>query len=221
MKEEFLIFRAYSDSEEAMYLKKILNENGIDTIIADDSPPVDITFTGGGFVSSKIEIRIKQSEFERAEKILEKLTDLNLEEIDSNYYLFSFSDDELYDVLLKSDEWNKFDYNLAQKILKKRGKNIDNDLLISLKRKRLEDLAKPDENQGTWIFAGYIFSILGGFLGLIIGYFLWTSKKTLPNGKKVYSYSQKDRKQGKYIFYVGLLFFPLWLFLKFFSFFKW
>jgi len=81
-------------------------------------------------------------------------------------------------------------------------------LLNSLKNERLKHLAKPEENQKPWIIAGYLFSILGGFLGLIIGYFLWTAKKTLPNGKKVYSYSKKDRKHGKYIFYIGLLVTP-------------
>ena len=121
---------------------------------------------------------------------------------------------ELYDILLKSDEWNKFDYSLAQKILRDRGKNIDKELLDSLKKQRLEDLAKPDENQKPWIIAGYVFALLGGFLGLIIGYFLWTSKKTLPNGQKVYSYSSNDRKHGKYIFYIALIIFPSALLLK-------
>ncbi len=110
-----------------------------------------------------------------------------------------------------------FDYTLAQKILKQRGKSIDKELLNSLKNERLKDLAKPKENQKPWIIAGYIFSLLGGFLGLIIGYSLWTSKKTLPNRQKVYSYSTNDRKHGKYIFYIGLVIAPIVLLLKVFG----
>lgn len=208
MNEDYSIFRTFSKVGQAMEILNILSENKIDTVIADNSPPVDVTFSVGGSFEEKVEIRIKPSDFEKAEEILEKIAEEQLNDIDPNYYLFSFTDEELYDILLKSDEWNTFDYRLAQKLLKDRGKSIDDTLLDSLKKQRLEDLAKPEGNQKPWIMAGYIFAILGGFLGLIIGYFLWTSKKTLPNGQKVYSYSTKDRKQGKYMFFLSLIIFP-------------
>lgn len=86
-----------------------------------------------------------------------------------------------------------------------------------MKKQRLQELEKPDENQRPWIIAGYIFALLGGFLGIIIGYFLWTSKKTLPDGRKVYSYNQKDRMQGKYIFFIALIIFPSLLFFRAFA----
>lgn len=95
-----------------------------------------------------------------------------------------------------------------------RGKNIDSDVLASLKKERLQILAKPEEPQKSWITVGYIFSILGGFLGIIIGYLLWTSKKTLPNGERIYSYNENDRKHGKTIFILGLIIFPLALLVK-------
>src|SRR5690606_8199742 len=125
-----------------------------------------------------------------------------------------FSNEELYEILLKSDEWNAFDYTLAQKILIHRGKSIDKELLNTLKKERLKDLAKPEGNQKSWIIGGYIFSIFGGLLGLIIGYFLWTSNKTLPNGQKVFSYSENDRRHGKYIFFIGLIIAPIVLIFK-------
>jgi hypothetical protein len=214
MNEQFSIFKTFSNIEQANELKNILNENGIETIMEDNSPPVDVTFTGGGELNIKTEIRIKQSEFKKAEEILEKIAKESLNDIDPEYYLFDFTNEELYDILLKSDEWNKFDFILSQKILKDRGKNIDTELIESLKKQRLEELAKPDGNQKPWIIAGYFFAFLGGFLGLIIGYSLWTSKKTLPNGQKVYSYSTSDRKQGKYIFYIAIIIFPSALLLR-------
>ncbi len=214
MSETYSIFRTFSNIEQVTELQNALTENDIKTIIDDNSPPVDVTFTGGGAINHKIEVRIKPSDFKKAEKILEQLAKQNLNDIDPDYYLFDFSDEELYDILLRSDEWNKFDYTLAQKLLKDRGKNVDEALLKALKKQRLEELAKPDENQRPWIIAGYVFAILGGFLGLVIGYFLWTSKKTLPNGQKVYSYMAKDRRHGKYIFYIALIIFPSALLLR-------
>jgi len=213
MEDNYSILRKFPTLDQANELKDLLEKNGINSILADNVPPVDITFSGST-LRNEIEIRIKQSDFEKAEEIIERNAEELIDQIDKDYYLFEFSDEELYEILLKSDEWSAFDYTLAQKLLKQRGKSIDKELLNSLKNERLKDLAKPEENQRPWIVGGYVFSLLGGFLGLIIGYFLWTSKKTLPNGQKVYSYSKNDRKHGKYIFYIGLIIAPISLLLK-------
>jgi hypothetical protein len=213
MRENHSIFKKFPTLEQANELKELLKENGIESLLSDNIPTVDDTFTGNT-LQNEFEVIIKQSDFKKASEILEKNAENLIDQIDKDYYLFEFTDEELYEILLKSDEWNEFDYTLAQKILKQRGKSVDKELLNSLKNERLKDLAKPEENQKPWIIAGYIFSLLGGFLGLIIGYTLWTSKKTLPNGQKVYSYSANDRKHGKYIFYIGLLIAPITLLLK-------
>ncbi|MBF4985631.1 hypothetical protein FNJ87_15295 [Nonlabens mediterrranea] len=218
MQEEYSIFRRFPTLELAVEIKGLLENNNIDVILDDNVPPVDVTFSGST-IQHKIELRIAEENFNRAEEILEQHSNAVLDDIDKDYYLFSFNNEELYDVLLKSDEWSSLDYMLAQKVLKERGQSIDKELLTSLKKQRLEELAQPDKNQGPWIIAGYIFSFLGGFLGLIIGYFLWTSKKTLPNGQKVDSYSLSDRKHGKRIFYIGVIIAPIVLLMKILSYF--
>ncbi|MGY3795181.1 hypothetical protein [uncultured Aquimarina sp.] len=214
MENEYSIFRKYKTLEQAKDLEELLLKNGIDSIIADNVPSVDSMF-GANPLNNEIEIRIKQTDFKKAEQILELQAENLINEVDKDYYLFEFTKEELYEILLKSDEWNEFDYKLAQKILQDRGKSINEELLNSLKKERLEQLAKPEGNQKSWIIAGYFFAILGGMLGLIIGYFLWTSKKTLPNGQKVYSYTNKDRRHGKYIFYIGLIVFPTAFLIRF------
>lgn len=213
MKEQYAIFRKFPNLELATELKELLESHQIPCILGDNVPSVDVTFSGST-LQNEIEVRIPQKDFTTANQILEKNAENLINEIDADYYLFDFKNEELYEILLKSDEWSAFDYTLAQKILVKRGKSVDEDLLNSLKNERLKDLAAPEGNQKPWIIAGYVFSFLGGFLGLIIGYFLWTSKKTLPNGQKVYSYAQKDRKHGKYIFYIGLILIPLALLIR-------
>lgn len=204
MEETYSIFKKFSSLEQANELKDLLKENGIESLITDNIPPVDFTFSGNTLLN-EFEVKVKQSDIKNAEKILERHAENLIDEIDADYYLFTFTNEELFDILLKQDEWNEIDYTLAQKILKQRGESVDKDLLKSLKNERLNDLSKPEKDQRHWIIAGYIFSLLGGFIGLIIGYSLWTSKKTLPNRQKVYTYSANDRTQGKYIFYIGLV----------------
>jgi len=208
MIENAIAFRNFPTLLQAKELEKLLNSNNIKTVLGDNIAPIDITFSGST-LQNQYEIRIDSADFEKAEAILEKETEIMLDKIDKDYYLLSYSNEELYEVILNSDEWHVFDYKLAQKLLADRGKTVDPEMLASLKKERLKILAKPEENQKPWIIAGYIFSLLGGGIGIIIGYSLWKSKKTLPNGERIYSYSDQDRKSGKRIFLISIIIFPL------------
>jgi hypothetical protein len=213
MKEQFSIFKKFPTLEHAKEIANVLNDHNIDSFIDDNVPPVDVTFSGNT-LQNEFEVKIKQTDFKKANSIIEKANEVSLENVDPNYYLLQFTNEELYEVLLKSDEWGDFDYALAQKILVQRGKGIDKEELATLKKERINDLAKPEKNQKLWIIVGYIFAILGGFIGLVIGYALWTAKKTLPNGHKVSSYKEEDRVHGKYIFLISLVVFPIGLILR-------
>ena len=82
-------------------------------------------------------------------------------------------------------------------------------MIESLKNQRLEDLAKPEESRTAWIYAGYFFACLGGFLAIFMGWHIWKGTKTLPDGSKVFSYNNSDRKHGKNMFFLGVVIFPI------------
>jgi ATP-dependent Zn protease len=128
--------------------------------------------------------------------------------------LFDFTDQELYDILAKPDEWSAFDYQLSQRILKERGKEIDKDFLNSLRKTRIEDLAKPEEKQTNNVWVGYLFSLLGGLIGIAIGWNMMSSKKKLPNGEEIFSYQENDRKHGKRIMILGIVMLIILTFLR-------
>ncbi|MDP8051346.1 hypothetical protein [Pasteurella atlantica] len=201
MTQEYLKFRKCFNSEQAIELKNLLEQEGINVTLVDNLP-ADLT---GNSLNNQPEIHLKPIDFKRAEQIIEKDAERRIEYIEDDYYLFDSPNEELYEILLKPDEWNAFDYTLAKRILKDRGKYIEPELLIKLKEKRLEELAQPKEYQALLITVGYIFAFLGGIFGVLIGYLLWKTKKTLPNGKMVYIHSEENRKQGKQIFYIGLV----------------
>lgn len=213
MENQFSVLKKYSSIDQAQEVVTLLNSNKIETEIGNNIPPVDNLLTGNN-ITPEFEIKIKISDFENANKLLQSIAEDQINQVDKGYYLFSFSDEELYDIILKQDEWNEFDYSLAKKLLSERGKPINEELIKSLKKQRLNDLAKPEENQKPWIVAGYIFALLGGFFAIIIGYVLMTSKKNLPNGQRVYSYNTNDRQQGKMIFYIGIILLPIYIILR-------
>ena len=201
-------FRKLADQTLAADMVQLLSDHKVQSELIEVASSLDSNF-GGGEMTKMFEIQILPSDFERANNILENQAEKSIDNVSKDHYLFDFTNQELYDILLKPDEWNEFDYKLATKILKDRGESVSQDLINSLKTQRLKDLEKPEESQKTWIYVGYLFSLLGGFLGMFIGWYIWKGTKTLPDGRKVFSYSESDRKNGRIIFLIGVIVFPI------------
>lgn len=210
MKEDFVTFQKFSNQNSAIELGVFFNENKLEYLLEDNSLSFDPTFANNDF-GKEFCIKIKKYDFDKANNLLIEKSGNEIFEIDDNHYLLSFSDDELFDVILKRDEWNSFDVSLAEKLLKERGKEVSQEKIEELKNSRILELSKPEQSQKGYIIVGYIFTVLGGLLGIFIGWHLLTFKKTLPNGNRIYAYSDNDRKQGNRILILGGIFFVIWL----------
>ena len=209
--DELVLFKRFTDAGQAKELAEELASKGIECRLIDDSLSKEITF------STNSELLIRPSDFEKANKILDEKADELLKNIDNKHYLFEFTNDELYDILAKPDTWNSLDYKLAQQILKNRGQDISDELVKSLKQARTAELSKPIKGQTLWIITGYILSFTVSIIGLIIGWYLWKTEKILPGGEKIYAYSENDRRHGKWIFFIGIILWPIALLIKFFN----
>lgn len=165
-------------------------------------------------VSRRYVVKIRKDEYSNAQKVLLENAEEELAGIEKNYPLFSFSDEELIEIVLKPDEWSTLDYVLAQKILKARGKMISPELAETLRNKRLNDLAKPEESKIPWIVFGYVVAFLGGILGIVMGWYLFSHKRILPNGDVVYAHNEQDRKHGYGIFFLGLVMLVIWIIVR-------
>ncbi|GGD76284.1 hypothetical protein GCM10011514_45360 [Emticicia aquatilis] len=210
--EEFKKIKSFNDEAQFNDLLEILKRNDIpfqteayrermDSVSLISLPPEFI-------------VKVTSDKFARVFEILDEVASKEVFEVDKSHYLFTFSDEELYDLLAKPDEWSAFDYQLAQKILGERGKQVDKEFLKSLKKARIEALAKPEPKQGNNIRIGYAFALLGGLIGIAIGWNMMTSKKILPNGEQIYSYQEVDRKHGKRIVILGSIMFVVAVILR-------
>jgi hypothetical protein len=213
---QFVTFQKFNDKGQAMELGSLLDKNKIEYILEDNSPRLDASF-GGGELSKEYAIKLRKEDFEPVNHLLIEASVNDLDSIDKNYYLFSFTNEELRDVIVKKDEWNAFDFLLAQKLLSDRGKAISEEELSTLQDQRLGELAQPEKPQSATIIAGYIFALLGGIVGIIIGWYLSTNKKTLPNGDSVYIYSESDRRHGRIIIALGIAVLIIGLIIKVFT----
>jgi hypothetical protein len=106
-------------------------------------------------------IKVRQEDFTKARMALEGIYQQLLEKVDDDYYLLAFSDEELLEIDLKPDEWGLFDYQLAKKLLRERGKEIREEDAEQLKKARNKTLAKPDQITilvfvDCWLFFTFI-----------------------------------------------------------------
>lgn len=200
--ENFITYQRFNFKEKALELGEILTEKNIPYILEDNSINFDLNF-GSSSHNQDFRIKLLKQDFFKVDEILTQLYLNEIDNVDSDYYLFSFSDEELIEIISKRDEWGLFDYLLAQKILKQRGKEINIEVVNVLKNNRLKELAQPDDNAKSWLFAGYLFSFLGGLMGIAIGYHLKTYKKALPNGDLMYIFSERVRNHGRNIMIIG------------------
>lgn len=210
---QFITFQKFNFKEDAVELATFLRESQIEYRIEDTSSGLDSNF-GNTELTKDYLIKLKKEDFEKADVLLLQISSNLVETIDRDHYLHEFTDEELKEIIVKKDEWSHLDFLLAQKILKERGQEIIPEEIEKHRKQRLEDLAKPEEHQGTWIIIGYLFAFLGGFLGIFIGWYLKTHKKTLPNGDRVYNYTESDRKQGNRILILSLFFLLFWIGVK-------
>lgn len=211
--EQFVTFQKFNDQGAALELGILLRENQIEYLFEDTSASFDPFFTHNE-LAKEFRIKLQKKDFEKADSLLQIIYSKQIESVDKDYYLMDFTDIELMEIVTKRDEWGQFDFLLAQKLLKERGKEIKPEVVELLKTQRINELAKPEENQTTWIYAGYITAFLSGFLGFFIGWHLSSHKKTLPNGDRVYSFTPSDRKHGNRILIIGAVSFVFWVTLR-------
>jgi hypothetical protein len=205
---DFLVYKKFNKQESARELSEILTHHGIEFQLSEDRESLDALYGDKQF-DRHFFVKIRQADFAKADAIVLKMTEAHVAHADKDHYLFTFSDEELLEILAKPDEWNEFDYLLAKKILKERGKDIDPNTIDLLKKQRIKELAKPEDGQRNWIYAGYLCAIFGGLLGILIGWHLSTFKKTLPNGQRVYGYTEHDRRSGTRMMIIGIVMFIL------------
>jgi len=206
MEPELLTFKSFNDIVLANALTELLDQHDIPYNMEESSVAFNPAFVNNE-LSKEYAVKIKGKDFTRVNELLNDNETNDINQVEKDYYLFDFTDEELLDILAKADEWSSFDFQLARKVLTGRGVEINDKTLADLKRSRIEELKAPEPAQTSWVIIGYIFAFGGGIIGLFVGWHLSSYKKTLPDGERVYGYNENDRKQGKRIFYLSIVVF--------------
>ncbi len=202
--QTFVTYQKFNSKSEILELAQVLNDHEIEFELEDNTMNTDGSFSNNE-INKDYRLKLRADDFDQVNEIRTTLSGNLIDAIDADYYLFDFTNEELIDLVAKSDEWSHFDVLLAKKILKERGTELSDEQVSKLKTERLEELSKPEDSQPGWVAAGYIMAFLGGLIGILIGWHLSSHKKTLPNGEQVYGYSESTRKHGRRILILGLV----------------
>ena len=209
-KTDYIIYKRVFNKDEAVSLAELLQQHNIDALCEEDTFSVDAILSNSELNKDYL-VKIKADDIEDADNILSLSVSQNLDNIPDNYYLLEFSDEELKEIIINADEWGKFDYLLAQRLLKERGKELSSKVIETSRKDRLQQLSQTEEASNLLIFAGYFCALLGGIISIFIGHSLRYGTKTLPDGKQYYVYSAKSRNHGYKIYILGIASFLCWM----------
>jgi hypothetical protein len=102
-----------------------------------------------------------------ADVLLLNLSKAQLDNVEKDHYLFEFTNEELYEITEKPDEWGEFDFLLAMKILSDRGLPVNHAKIIKSKQDRVETLSKKaawDRAYGKWAIASMVIMLVASWI---------------------------------------------------------
>ena len=205
MPAQFLPFHSFPDPDLVIDFAEKLSDASIEFEIERVSSILADNIIGTSSAAGVI-IKLRSKDFEKAHGVLSDYYKTQRDLVDKDYYLFGFTDEELYEILEKPDEWGYLDYQLASKILNDRGRGVDSSTLQKLKSERIKELAKPGKASSSLIILGYCFFIFAGIPSILIGRHIMRDKKTLPDGRVVSSFTEEDKKHGNRMTMLGIIF---------------
>jgi hypothetical protein len=143
MATQFQTFQRFNDPGLASAIADKLKAQHIECVVEKVRPLLEPGFFRNP-VEQTIHLKVRASDLEQAHKAMEELYRRQLQDVDPGYYLFSFTDIELLDILAKPDEWGHFDYVLARALLAERGLEIPDEVIGQMKQQRSRQLARED-----------------------------------------------------------------------------
>lgn len=201
---DFEVFKSFYTEEQALAYQKLLQENGIATKVEKKRNIADKVFTGYS-AEAEIYLMISGADFTKANEIIDASIADNMETMDPDYYLFSFSKQELIDIVNNPDEWNNQDVLLARKLLADQGYVVSDSMMDEVKENRIKELAKPEKELSSILLIGYCVAAFVPIYGLFFALTKLTAKKVLPNGEKVFIYDKGARFQFFVMFWISIV----------------
>lgn len=197
--EDLIEFFRSQDPDALKHVISVLDDTSIAHQVITEEGGFDISAVGSG-EDFEAFITIRTFDHSAARKALE--ADSLESELPTDHHLLSSSDDELIEVVTHASEWSAFDVAHAQRLLSERG--VDLTKLEEERDQRIAHLKKGKPASKALILFGWVFTILGGLIGLLIAWSLSHTKDKTPDGE-FHRYDEASRKTGEVMTKVAVL----------------
>jgi hypothetical protein len=196
----FATYASFHSEGEASELTELLQSAGIAYEIEHNRNVLDKIYTGDE-VDPMVAVRIRKDQFKQVNDIRRELAKNEIGQLSPDYYLFSFSNEELIDVVRNKNEWNSFDQGIAEQLLIDGNINFDRTIIENKPSKTYT----PSKLSSTYLVLEYLLSILLPYAGIIIGIATIAAYRTLADGSTVKMYDEHTRNHGRIILVIGVL----------------
>jgi hypothetical protein len=209
------LYDKFSDEASARYLVELLKKHRIPYEVEKPKQLMDAIIVGES-LNPKVFVNIYPEDFQRVNQLIEDDTLAMIEtgKIDlKGHYLQDFSDEELKDVMCKPDEWNFDTTVIARYLLQQRGREYTSEQWAEMRARRFDELRKPKPGSRRWLISLFSMAIFGGFfwhvLSLLIAfpmaYYYWKDTSLDPQGQRYFTFDEKTRNLGRFIFVLTVL----------------
>lgn len=200
----YSVYKVFTERADADTFIEYLKEQNIEAFIVEDDTQMNLIF-GEVTQNKKYYLKIKQSDFESVHELLRAENEKSIENLSADYYLFNYTEEALWDILKKPDEWSAFDVSVSKKILEGKGHNISEEILQTYKDERIKALSVQDDYNVSWLVIGYILTIFLGIVGIFWGLNYLNADINLPDGKKIKRYNNAARLHGRILLVLGII----------------
>ncbi|MGL1888307.1 MAG: hypothetical protein OCD76_17460 [Reichenbachiella sp.] len=198
--ENWTVLGEYLDKEALVNAEAILNGNKISFQVK--SPESHLNSGFGQATSQPFVLEVLLDQFEEAKKLIHN-EDENAAIVEVP--LEGYSIEELKEIVLNPEDWHKEFVNRATEELTRQGENVSAEEIEKTKHQKVEETQAGIEPSMTIYYFMWFFAIMGGYIGIISGYFYWKGTTKALDGKKYYMYTEKYRGKGYYMFMLGLI----------------
>lgn len=191
----------FTDQDDALSSLAVLMSNGIKADLSQKH-------NNGVHI---YELNVPNDEMSNATFLLGSQTEVA--ELRDNY-MTDFSDEELEDIVLEELSYSPVMVENAKELLKIRYPGFSFEDIERKKKAILLTHKKGVKANKSYILLGYCLAILGGVIGLGIGWSMETTKVKGTDHKYYYTYDQESRKHGKRVKWLSILFLILYVILN-------
>ncbi|QDA59553.1 hypothetical protein [Hymenobacter jejuensis] len=200
--DELVTIQSFPTLEQTADITTVLAEYGIPFHL-DNTRLVPANVLMQREIVEEVRVQVRRADLAHVRALLEEHAEATLADPPADYYLYTFTDQELLDILARPDEWSPNDYVWARRLLRTRGRGVPARETEIMRAHRTQQLARPHDASSKHLALGYALALLGGVIGIGIGWGLRASTVLLPDGRRVPQYSHESRRHGLFIMILG------------------